>query len=58
MLMPEDRGNRSVTAYGFGEYHTIQDFPIRGRTTYLHVRKRKWLDRGSGLDIQLRLGRV
>ena len=28
---PEDRRNRSVTAYGFGEYHTIRDFTIRGR---------------------------
>lgn len=46
--MPEDRRDRSVVAYGFGEYHTIQDFPIRGRATYLHVRKRKWLDRGTG----------
>nr|WP_303023908.1 transposase family protein [Duncaniella muris] len=30
--------------YGFGDYRTIQDYPIRGRATYLHVRKRKWLD--------------
>ena len=32
---------------GHGEYRTIQDYPIRGRATYLHVRKRKWLDRSS-----------
>ena len=25
----------------------IQDYPIRGRATYLHVRKRKWLDKSS-----------
>jgi transposase len=31
----------------FGEYRTIQDYPIRGRATYLHVRKRKWLDKSS-----------
>ena len=46
--MREDKNNTSVIAYGFGEYHTIQDFPIRGRATYLHVRKRKWLDKESG----------
>ena len=45
--LKEDKGNKSIITYGFGEYHTIQDFPIRGRATYLHVRKRKWLDRGS-----------
>ena len=44
----EDKKDSSIIAYGFGEYHQIQDFPIRGRATYLHVRKRKWLDKGSG----------
>jgi len=44
----EDKYNKRVIAYGFGEYHEIQDFPIRGRATYLHVRKRKWLDQDTG----------
>ena len=44
----EDKYNNRVIAYGFGEYHVIQDFPIRGRATYLHVRKRKWLDQDTG----------
>lgn len=35
-------------SYGFGDYRTIQDYPIRGRATYLHVRKRKWLDKSTG----------
>ncbi|NDV97620.1 transposase family protein [Dysgonomonas sp. 521] len=46
--MREDKYNNKVVAYGFGSYHSIQDFPIRGRATYLHVRKRKWLDQDSG----------
>jgi hypothetical protein len=29
--MREDKKNSSVISHGFGEYHTIQDFPIRGR---------------------------
>ena len=44
----EDKKNKSIIANGFGEYHTMQDFPIRGRATYLHVRKRKWLDKDRG----------
>lgn len=44
----EDKYNNNIIAYGFGEYHVIHDFPIRGRATYLHVRKRKWLDKESG----------
>ena len=44
----EDKDNVKVVAYGFGAYHAIQEFPIRGRATYLHVRKRKWLDNDTG----------
>lgn len=46
--LKEDRRKGHIIAYGFGEYHEIRDFPIRGRATYLHVRKRKWLDKSSG----------
>ena len=46
--MREDKKCSSVISHGFGEYHAIQDFPIRGRATYLHVRKRKWLDKATG----------
>ena len=38
---------KTMLERGFGEYRTIQDYPIRGRATYLHVRKRKWLDKSS-----------
>ncbi len=43
-----DKYNKDIISYGFGDYRTIQDYPIRGRATYLHVRKRKWLDRSTG----------
>ena len=46
--MREDKYNSNIIAYGFGDYRTIQDYPIRGRATYLHVRKRKWLDKATG----------
>ena len=48
VMTREDKKSRCVISHGFGEYHTIQDFPIRGRATYLHVRKRKWLDKETG----------
>ena len=46
--LKEDRRNGDIIAYGFGEYHAIRDFPIRGCATYLHVRKRKWPDKPNG----------
>ncbi|MBR5456515.1 MAG: transposase family protein [Bacteroidaceae bacterium] len=48
VMMREDKKCSNVISHGFGEYHSIQDFPIRGRATYLHVRKRKWLDKDTG----------
>lgn len=48
VLLQEDKKNNNVIAYGFGDYCTIRDFPIRGRATFLHVRKRKWLDNSTG----------
>lgn len=48
VMMREDKLNCKVISHGFGDYRIIQDYPIRGRATYLHVRKRKWLDKDSG----------
>lgn len=38
----EDRRNKDIVARGFTDYVTIQDFPLRGRPVYLHMRKNKW----------------
>lgn len=48
VLIREDKKNSNVISHGFSEYRVIQDFPIHGRATYLHVRKRKWLDKDTG----------
>lgn len=45
--LSEDKSNPDIISYGFGAYRVIQDYPLRGRPTYLHVRKRKWLDKSS-----------
>ena len=43
-----DARNDAIIAHGFGDYKVIQDFPLRGRFTHLHLRKRKWLDKSTG----------
>ena len=48
VMMREDKKNSNVISHGFSDYRIIRDFPIRGRSTYLHVRKRKWLDKNTG----------
>ena len=46
--IPEVSRLRTHWLKHYREYRSIQDFPLRGRATYLHVRKRKWFDKGSG----------
>ena len=44
----EDYKLGTVRSYGFTEEKVIQDFPIRGKASYLHVRRRKWRDSSTG----------
>jgi len=45
---PEEYLSEKLTSKGFQSAVIIQDFPIRERMVYLHVRKRKWLVNSSG----------
>ena len=38
----------SYVSKGFTEETVIQDFPIRGKAVYLHIRRRKWLEKETG----------
>lgn len=44
----EDYKKGTVREYGFTDERVIQDFPIRGKAVYLHVRRRKWRDTEDG----------
>ena len=37
-----------LISHGFTAYSIIQDFPIKGKAVYLHLRRRKWLNTDSG----------
>ncbi len=41
----EDRRNINIVARGYTDYVTIQDYPLRGRPVFLHMRKNKWWDK-------------
>jgi hypothetical protein len=47
-MSEEDYKRGTVHPYGFTEAKTVQDFPIRVRGVYLHIRRRKWIDRSTG----------
>lgn len=46
-VIPQQLRDTPVIAYGFVDAVTIQDFPIRGKRVYLHLRRRKWLNKAD-----------
>ncbi len=47
-VIPEELRDREVISYGLTEETVIQDFPIRGHSVYLHIKRRKWQDKKDG----------
>lgn len=45
---PEEYSKEKLISKGFHEPVVFQDFPIRDKAVYLHVRRRKWLVESSG----------
>jgi transposase len=45
-IIPDSNG--IYISKGFTPYSIIQDYPLRGRAVYLHIRRRKWQDQSTG----------
>ena len=45
---PPEHKDKSLVSYGFDEPKKIQDFPLRKKSVYLIVRRRKWKDKATG----------
>lgn len=45
---PEEYVHDKLTSKGFSPEITIQDFPLRNKSLYLHIRRRKWINETSG----------
>jgi transposase len=54
-LSGEDSRNPNIVARGYTEYVIIQDYPMRGRPVYLHMRKNKWWDKRTNEIFSYRL---
>ena len=50
--VPKEETTRTLIAHGFHKEVTIQDFPLRGNTVYLHVKRRRWLDKATNEVVQ------
>ena len=51
-VTPKEESVRKLIAHGFHKKVTIQDFPLRGNTVYLHVKRRRWLDKATQEVVQ------
>lgn len=49
---PKEESKGELIAHGFHKQITIQDFPLRGNTVYLHVKRRRWLDKTTKQVVQ------
>jgi len=46
--IPEEYKNEKLISKGFHPVAVIQDFPLRNKALYLHVRRRKWEIESTG----------
>ena len=50
--IPKEFSSKQVIAHGFHKEITIQDFPVRGKKVFLHIKRRRWLSKQSKQIIQ------
>jgi hypothetical protein len=46
--IPSEFSSRQLISKGFFNEITVQDFPLRGKFVFLHIRRRRWTDKISG----------
>lgn len=51
-IIPEEFSSRNYSSKGFLPSITIEDFPLRGRSVRLHVKRRRWNDKDTGEVLQ------
>jgi hypothetical protein len=47
-VIPEEYEGDKLISKGFFDEITVQDFPLRGKAVYLHIRRRRWLNQTTG----------
>jgi len=48
----QEFSSRMIISHGFHKEITIQDFPLRGKDVYLHIKRRRWLDKNTKEVVQ------
>lgn len=51
-LVPEEFTTLQLVSKGFHKEITVQDFPLRGKFVFLHVKRRRWKDKQTDNIVQ------
>lgn len=49
---PIEHSSKVLISKGFHSVITIQDFPLRGKRVFLHIKRRRWTDKQTNLVVQ------
>jgi hypothetical protein len=49
---PIEFASKILISKGFHDEITVQDFPLRGKRVFLHIRRRRWTDKQTNDIIQ------
>jgi hypothetical protein len=49
--IPAEYRNDKLISKGFFDEITVQDFPLRGKAVFLHIRRRRWLNQTTGQTV-------
>lgn len=47
-IVPKEYSNQKLLSKGFLPEIKIQDFPLRGKAVFLHIKRRRWLQEKTG----------
>ena len=49
---PVEHSSKTLISKGFHEEITVQDFPLRGKHVFLHIKRRRWTDKDTNGIVQ------
>lgn len=49
---PVEHSSKTLISKGFHDEITVQDFPLRGKKVFLHIKRRRWTDKHSSVIVQ------
>lgn len=49
---PVEHNSKTLISKGFHDQITIQDFPLRGKNVFLHIKRRRWTDKSTNKIVQ------